>query len=168
MYGIDRSIFRRDMVSGFNHIKGKVAVPQQQCHVELGNCLAMAEQEMEGQRRAHVKVSDELAQYLGYKCQIRLSAEVGGMLLVRPAMLSTLSKILADSVTPCVQGELDELEREEFFRLKKVQNKKQQKESLPRQVSSHAQEGILHCHVACWARIRHSMYMMILHAGRGR
>ena len=48
--------------------------------------------------------------------------------------------IIASYVTICVQGELDELEREEFFRLKKVQNKKQQKDSAPQQVTFHTQK----------------------------
>jgi hypothetical protein len=42
--------------------------------------------------------------------------------------------IMARDRTIWLQGELDELEREEFFRLKKVQNKKQQKASQPQKV----------------------------------
>jgi hypothetical protein len=42
--------------------------------------------------------------------------------------------IMARDRTIWLQGELDELEREEFFRLKKVQNKKQQKAPQPQKV----------------------------------
>jgi hypothetical protein len=43
---------------------------------------------------------------------------------------STCVAVAADAIWCLLQGELDELEREEFFRLKKVQKKKKKDEEL--------------------------------------
>ena len=46
----------------------------------------------------------------------------------------------------CLQGELDELEREEFFRLKKVQNKKQK--NVPVRVPSPQPLQLMGCKIS--------------------